>query len=75
MDLASKNPPGGPNCDARHDAPDILTDTSPAFRPLFAHGLRQTLARQPVGTGSAQIRWSIDPNSRRVRWLSASRSQ
>ena len=45
MDLASKNPPGGPNCDARHDATDILTDTSPAFRPLFAHGLRQ---RSPV---------------------------
>ena len=45
MDLASKNPPGGPNCDARHDATDILTDTSPAFRPLFAHGLRQ---RTPV---------------------------
>jgi hypothetical protein len=31
--------------------------------------------RQPVGTGNAQIRWSIDPNSRRVRWLSASISQ
>src|SRR6267378_3383504 len=41
MDLASKNPPGGRNCDARHDAPGILTDTSPAFRPLFAHSLRQ----------------------------------
>ena len=23
MDLASKNPTGGPNCDARHDATDI----------------------------------------------------
>ena len=42
MDLASKNPTGGPNCDARHDATDILTDTSPAFRPLLAHGLRQS---------------------------------
>jgi hypothetical protein len=40
MDLASKNPTDGPNCDARHDATDILTDTSPAFRPLFTHGLR-----------------------------------
>ena len=45
MDLASKNPPGGPNFNARHHATDILTDTSPAFRPLFAHGLRQ---RSPV---------------------------
>ena len=32
-------------------------------------------ARQPVGTGRAQIRRSIDPNRRRVRWLSASNSQ
>jgi hypothetical protein len=32
MDLASKNPTGGQNCDARHDATDILTDTSPVFR-------------------------------------------
>src|SRR5258708_19843260 len=45
MGLASKNPPGGANCDARHNAPSILTDTSPAFRPLFAHSLRQ---RSPV---------------------------
>ena len=29
--------------------------------------------RQPVETGRAQIRRSIDPNSRRVRWLSAVR--
>jgi hypothetical protein len=29
MGLASKSPPVGPNCDAQHDAPDILTDTSP----------------------------------------------
>jgi hypothetical protein len=41
MDLASKNPLGDPNCNARHDATDILTDTSPAFCPLFGHGLRQ----------------------------------
>jgi hypothetical protein len=66
MGLASKHFPVAPNCDARHDAPDILTDKSPAFRPLFAHGLRPR-AGQPVGTGSAQIRRSIDPNSRRVR--------
>jgi hypothetical protein len=25
MGLASKNPPGGPNCDARHDAPSTAT--------------------------------------------------
>ena len=36
---------------------------------------RDAIGRQPAGTGSAQIRWSIAPNSRRVRWLSASRSQ
>jgi hypothetical protein len=41
MDLPSKKPACRPNRDARHDAPDMLTDTSPAFRPLFAHGLRQ----------------------------------
>jgi hypothetical protein len=50
MDLASKNPPLGPNCDARHAPPDILTDTSPAFRPLFAHGL----IRQRSGAGLTQ---------------------
>jgi hypothetical protein len=66
MRLASKNPPVGPNCDARHDAPDILTDTSPAFPPLFAHGLWQRSPVNQVGTGSAQIRWSIAPNKRRV---------
>ena len=32
-------------------------------------------ARQPIGTRSAQIRWSIAPNRHRIRWLSASRSQ
>jgi hypothetical protein len=30
MDLASKNPTGGPNCDAQHDATDI-------FHGHFAH--------------------------------------
>ena len=63
-----KNPAGGPNCGARHDATDILTDTSPAFRPHLRVQPPVTHARQPVGTGSAQIRWSIAPNSRRVRW-------
>jgi mutator family transposase len=29
MDLASTSPPGSPNCAARHNASDILTDTSP----------------------------------------------
>jgi hypothetical protein len=29
IDLASKHPSGGPNCEARHDASDILTDTCP----------------------------------------------
>ena len=32
MGRTSKNPPVGPKGDARHDAPDILTDTSPVFR-------------------------------------------
>jgi hypothetical protein len=31
--------------------------------------LRAPAADQPVGNGRAQIRWSIDPNRRRVRWL------
>jgi len=45
-----------------------FSDTSPALRPFFAQPYTVTAtARQPVGTGSAQIRWSIDPNSRRVR--------
>ena len=38
-------------------------------------GVLALAARQPAGTGSAQIRGSIAPNRRRVRWLSASNSQ
>src|SRR5438132_750409 len=45
---ASKHPSGGPDCAAQHDAPDILTDTSPAFRPLFAHGLRHRRRTVPL---------------------------
>jgi hypothetical protein len=67
MDLASKHPLGGPNRHARRDVADALTDTSSAFRPFFAHGLGRRSARQPVGTGSAQIRQSIDANKRRVK--------
>jgi hypothetical protein len=51
MNLASKSPPCGLNCEARHDATDILTDTSPAFRPFFAHGLwpRTPVSRSAPG--------------------------
>ena len=42
-----------------------------ALCPLFAQTFTGNSRRQPVGTGSAQIRRSIDPNRRRVRWLSA----
>ena len=38
-------------------------------------GVLALAARQPARTGSAQIRCSIAPNRRRVRWLSASNSQ
>jgi hypothetical protein len=31
-DLVSKNLTGGPDCDARHDAIDILTATSPVTK-------------------------------------------
>ena len=53
-----------------------FSDTSPCLCSI----LRQTCsgvpsAHQPIVTGSAQIRWSIAPNRRRVRWLSASNSQ
>ena len=45
------------------------------FRSSLCPRSPATHVGQPVGTGSAQIRWSIAPNSRRVRWLSARRSQ
>ena len=43
-----------------------------SLRPVASFALA---APQPVGTGRAQIRWSIVPNRRRVRWLSAKKSQ
>ena len=49
-------------------APDVLSVRSPGGRAARA-------ARQPAGTGSAQIRRSMSPNSRLVRCPSASRSQ
>ena len=61
------------------------TDWSPCFQgisqaPLHTCALSSPLrctqaARQPPGTGSAQILRSMSPNSRRVRCPSASRSQ
>ena len=57
---------GGSGTFLRH-----LPHVAPCRRPRS----RDAIGRQPAGTGSAQIRWSIAPNSRRVRWLSASRSQ
>ena len=63
----------------------LETDWSPCFQgisqaPLHACALSSPLrctqaARQPPGTGSAQILRSMSPNSRRVRCPSASRSQ
>ena len=67
--------PRDPNCGGRHYTADVSADTSPVLYPLFAQVFTSRSRRQPVGTGKAQIRWSIDPNRRRVRWLSASRSQ
>ena len=56
--------------------PVHCSDTSPVLLPLFASRRSPAAsAHQPVGTGSAQIRRSIAPNRRSVRWLSASRSQ
>ena len=44
------------------------SDTSPVLLPLVAPPIVfGGLVRQPVGTGNAPIRWSIDPNRRRVR--------
>jgi hypothetical protein len=45
-----ENQPCGPDCAARHDAPDILIDTSPAFRPLRPRSPARHVG-QPVGTG------------------------
>jgi hypothetical protein len=44
-----------------------FSDSSPVLRALFAGPRRSAVARQPVGTGSALIRWSIAPNRRRGR--------
>ena len=65
---------------------DVRPTGAPAFRAFLRHRstlvpfLRQAgfvalAARQPAGTGSAQILRSMSPNSRRVRCPSASRSQ
>src|SRR5258708_36313711 len=55
--------------------PRQFSDTTPPLSPFFARRLRRThRARRPRGTGSAQIRRSILPNSCRVRWLSANRN-
>ena len=66
--------------------PDVQPTGAPAVRAFLRH--RSTLvpffarraslhsaARQPAGTGSAQILRSMSPNSRRVRCPCASRSQ
>ena len=67
MDLTLKNPTGGQNCDVRHDATDILTDTSPAFRPLFAHGLRGSARRSAGRCGQR-----LDPPEHRPETAAAS---
>ena len=43
--------------------------------PFLREASLHSAARQPAGTGSAQIRRNMSPNSRRVRCPSASRSQ
>jgi hypothetical protein len=48
-------------------SPDTLPSPSPCTK-FLSHSY-------PVGNGSAAIRRTIFPNSRRVRWLSASSSQ
>ena len=64
----------------------VRATEGPAFRALRRHrsqrvsvrspgGRVARAARQPAGTGSAQIRRNMSPNSRRVRCPSASRSQ
>ena len=53
----------------------FLRHRSSLVSSLCQAGVLALAARQPAGTGSAQIRWSIAPNRRRVRWLSASSSQ
>jgi hypothetical protein len=73
-DRTSQNPPRDPNCGGRHCTADVSGDTSLALYSLFAEIFTGNSRRQPVGTDKAQIRWS-DPNRRRFRWLSASRSQ
>ena len=65
----------GMNSEGNGAFPGIVSNTSPLLCLSFAGFPRSAVARQPVGTGSAQIRRSIAPNSRRVKWLSASRSQ
>ena len=65
---------------------DVRSTGGPVFPAFLRHRstrgpfLRQSdcvacAARQPAGTGSAQIRRNMSPNSRRVRCPSASRSQ
>ena len=65
---------------------DVQPTGAPTFRAFLRHRstlvafLRQAgfvalAARQPPGTGSAQILRSMSPNSRRVRCPSANRSQ
>jgi len=45
----------------------LLRHRSSLVSSLCQAGVLALAARQPAGTGSAQIRWSIAPNRRRVR--------
>ena len=45
----------------------FLRHRSSFVSSLCQAGVLALAARQPAGTGSAQIRWSIAPNRRRVR--------
>ena len=49
-----------------HIAAPFLGHLSHVVPSLHPDRLLRPFAHQPVGTGSAQIRWSICPNRRRV---------
>jgi len=55
--------------------PSNCTDTSQSLPPCGPVYFSSAAASYPAGTGSAQIRRSMAPNSGRVRWLSARSSQ
>jgi hypothetical protein len=55
--------------------PSDFSDTLPSHPPFFQPVSFPAAPAYPVGSGSAQMRRSVAANTRRVRWLSANRSQ